>query len=155
MKIRILAFNVSFLGDWFCPPCQQDILIVSLEQRLIKFDECVAQKKEEELLQIEKEKEMEDLLRINMTKKKKKENTSHKKGVNTDSSDDSNDDEKLDKSSSEDSSINFRSTKKKAREVNSDIDSSSLDSYDEDDDEPIYKLRKRRQINVSYRYVSN
>lgn len=138
-------------GDWYCPPCQQAFLIVSLEQRLIKFDESVLKKKEDEILRIEneKKKEKEDLLQRTLSKNtafaKVKKRVKH-----SDSSNESNDEERFDKSSSEESSIKFRLTKNKA----SDLDSASfLSSYDDDDDEPIYKLRKRRQINVSYRYV--
>ncbi|KAL5282484.1 RSF1 family protein [Megaselia abdita] len=117
-------------GDWFCPPCQQDILIVSLEQRLIKFDELVLQKKTEETLKIEKEQKI-----------------SYQKLLSCSDSDD----KQMDKSSSEGSFIKFRSSRKKFKQINSDKDSVSSYYSDDDEDEPIYKLRKRRQINVSYR----
>lgn len=145
-------FIIFFLGDWYCPPCQQDILIASLEKRLVKFDEFVLQKKSEEMLKLEEEKNrIEDILELNMIKKSQVK--VHKQKVNNaESIADSDEEEKLDKSSSEDSSIDFRSTKKKTKEMNSDLD--SVSSVYSDDEEPIYKLRKRRQINVSYRYVS-
>lgn len=105
----------------------------------MEFDELVLQKKTEETLRIEREDHLlEEKLNADVLKKSLN-------GITSSST--SSDEEKLD---SDNSSIMPRSSKKKSKGVITDDQESYSSSFS--DDEPIYKLRKRRQINVTYRY---
>ncbi|KAJ6649832.1 Remodeling and spacing factor 1, partial [Pseudolycoriella hygida] len=128
-------------GDWFCPPCQQEKLIEILESQLQKLDNDLKEKEQEEirkqriefanisLSNVIPDEEDEDETEYVKPKKVRKRPTTSRRRRKNDASDGS--------SSSESS----RSEK-----------SSSSSSSNSSDNEPIYKLRKRRQANVSYRF---
>uniref|UniRef100_A0A1A9VZS4 PHD-type domain-containing protein n=1 Tax=Glossina brevipalpis TaxID=37001 RepID=A0A1A9VZS4_9MUSC len=145
-------------GDWYCPPCQQDQLIEALENHLKEFDNLVDQKRKDD----EEEKRLAD------------QEPKHSEK----SSDISEENEKYESLQSKiynDIKINRerkqataradrhrRRTKRSSSESESESKSrsatgtnsrsnSSSSTYSDSDNEPIYKLRKRRQINVSYR----
>lgn len=134
-------------GDWFCPPCQQDKLIETLENQLQIWDK---ELKEKELEEIRRQRAAftsisianvvpdeldEDETEYQKPKSSRKRPTTSRRRRRNDVSDRSNG-----SSSSSDSS---RSEK---------TNSSSSSGSNSSDDEPIYKLRKRRQTNVSYRF---
>lgn len=161
-------------GDWHCPPCQQEQLIAALERELQQFDSMVAQKEQERRL-AEEQAELERLEQEASTKaaedddsreednedeeeqkmaskadkvkrrrgdgrsnrRAAKRGTRRRRGNDSDSSNG--------KYASSGSASGSRSGKR------SGSSSGSSSSYSDSDDEPIYKLRKRRQINVSYR----
>lgn len=142
-------------GDWFCPLCQQDKLIDVLEARLIEFDTLVKQKEVEEA-----QRERLLLTTINEanvlkdSKRDRQRARAHELGS----------DESSDYSSTEDSEVGAKSREhnqdrrtrprpkpNRQRHISeSESDQSSSDNTS--DNEPIYKLRKRRSANVSYRF---
>lgn len=124
-------------GDWFCPPCQQDQLIIELSKFMDSFDKEV---KERELEEMKRQRaaftsvSVANVLRDDLEEEEteyqkpkafRKRPTTSRRRRRNDGSDRSN-------GSSSDSSR-----------------SSSSDGSNSSDDEPIYKLRKRRQTNVS------
>ncbi|EDW75546.1 uncharacterized protein Dwil_GK23758 [Drosophila willistoni] len=160
-------------GDWHCPPCQQEHLIVALENQLKQFDSMVNQKQEEKRLA-----EQAELIRLQQ-EAKDKENAKSKVNEHKHLSDDSDDEEEeviirqkdKPKRRRGDGRSNRKAAKRGSRRrrgggdsddssnsqsrggsgSESATSSSSSNSFSDSDDEPIYKLRKRRQINVSYR----
>ncbi|XP_068147457.1 microtubule-associated protein futsch [Drosophila tropicalis] len=161
-------------GDWHCPPCQQEHLIVALENQLKQFDNMVNQKQEEKRLA-----EQAELMRLQQ-EAKDKENAKIKANEHKLLSDDSDDEEEEEiirqkdkpKRRRGDGRSNRKAAKRGSRRrrggggdsddssnshsrggsgSESATSSSSSNSFSDSDDEPIYKLRKRRQINVSYR----
>lgn len=133
-------------GDWFCPPCQQEKLIETLETQLQNLDKDL---KEKELEEIRRQRaaftsinvanvlpdEPEDVPEYQKPKSIRKRPTTSRRRRRNDASDRSN-------GSSSSSSGSSRSEKS----------GSSSSATNSSDDEPIYKLRKRRQANVSYRF---
>ncbi|KAH8321218.1 hypothetical protein KR059_003195 [Drosophila kikkawai] len=163
-------------GDWHCPPCQQEQLITALESQLEKFDALVAQKQQERRLaeeQAERDRQAAAHLAANDNGGGKRRNK------DDDDDDEEEEDEqevKVDKVKRRrgDGRSNRRAAKRGTRRRRGDesassngksagsgsgsgsgsrsgSSSSSSSSFSDSDDEPIYKLRKRRQINVSYR----
>ncbi|XP_017012754.2 microtubule-associated protein futsch [Drosophila takahashii] len=161
-------------GDWHCPPCQQEQLIVALERQLLQFDTLVAQKQQERILAEERA----ELERQAATLAAKDESFKREKEED-DEDDDEKDDEAISKADKVkrrrgDGRSNRRAAKRGTRRrrgndsdssngksagsgsksgsgSGSGSSSSNSSSFSDSDDEPIYKLRKRRQINVSYR----
>ncbi|XP_034134941.1 titin isoform X3 [Drosophila guanche] len=165
-------------GDWHCPPCQQEHLIVALEQQLQRFDQMVAHKQQEKRLAEVAERERQELEAVKLAEDRE---ASKAERHEDDDDDDDDRDEVASKQSKADKPKrrrgDGRSNRKAAkrgtrRRRGGDSDSSSggaggksqsggsasgsgsssnSSSFSDSDDEPIYKLRKRRQINVSYR----
>ncbi|XP_016970742.2 uncharacterized protein LOC108038468 [Drosophila rhopaloa] len=161
-------------GDWHCPPCQQEQLIAALERQLHQFDTLVAQKQQERIL-AEEQAELERQELEAATLAAKNDNTKKEK----DEDQDDKDDETVGKAEkvkrrrgdgrsnrraakrgtrrrrgNESDSSNGKSLGSGSRSGSGSSSGSSSDnssSFSDSDDEPIYKLRKRRQINVSYR----
>ncbi|XP_055853016.1 microtubule-associated protein futsch [Episyrphus balteatus] len=155
-------------GDWFCPPCQQEVLIVALENHLKEFDDLVQRRKdeEEEKIRVEEEQrlELEKAAQVKVEKKNdrkiaKKQKAATKKGKSSGASSSKNRKKKYedDDDRSEDDEENGTETEGSSNSSNSSSSGASgtskskSSSATDTDDEPIYKLRKRRQINVSYR----
>lgn len=135
-------------GDWFCPPCQQDKLIEILESQLQNLDVDLKEKELEDIRQRKKadfafmsQNILPDELDVNekesyqKPKPIRKRPTTSRRRRRNDTSDRSN-------GSSSSSSGSSRSEKS----------GSSSSGSNSSEDEPIYKLRKRRQANVSYRF---
>lgn len=142
-------------GNWFCPPCQQDKLIGELETRLVAFDTVVKAKELEEQRQqrilfntineanVLKESKR-DKQRARAEQKGRKYHDSEE--YSTSSSSDGSDDDANDNASGSNAENSKRSNSHRPRKRS---ESSATNSSD---DEPIYKLRKRRQAAVSYRF---
>ncbi|XP_032581111.1 ankyrin repeat domain-containing protein 11 [Drosophila sechellia] len=159
-------------GDWHCPPCQQEQLIAALERQLEQYDTLVAQKQQERILAEEQaERERQELEAATLAAKD--ENFKSEKEEDEDDRDDMSVGkvEKV-KRRRGDGRINRRAAKRGTRRrrgnesdsshgkslrsgsrsgSGSESSSDNSTSFSDSDDEPIYKLRKRRQINVSYR----
>ncbi|XP_017099143.2 microtubule-associated protein futsch [Drosophila bipectinata] len=163
-------------GDWHCPPCQQEQLIAALERQLQQFDSMVAQKEQERLLaeeQAERERQAQEA-----STKAAEDDDSREEDEDNEDEEEVKKASKADKVKRRrgDGRSNRRAAKRGTRRRRgNDSDSSngkyessgsgsrsgtgkrsgsssgSSSSYSDSDDEPIYKLRKRRQINVSYR----
>ncbi|XP_064554223.1 microtubule-associated protein futsch [Drosophila montana] len=194
-------------GDWHCPPCQQEQLIVALEQKLQQFDDLVARKHQEKLLAEEAVRQAEAAAAARTASELEERSNAKKKDDKDDGEDDEDDDDDDDDDDDEgdgsskankrskpektkrrrgDGRSNRRAAKRGTRRrrggkndasdsgssatkggnqqsggvggarsggssSSSDSSSSNSSNYSDSDDEPIYKLRKRRQINVSYR----
>ncbi|ALC38781.1 CG8677 [Drosophila busckii] len=184
-------------GDWHCPPCQQEQLIVALEQQLQVYDGLVLAKQQAKLLAEEAVRQAEAASAL--VKHDSQLDSDSERDQRKQHNDDDDDDDgvssqgkqrsKADKSKRRrgDGRSNRRAAKRGTRrrrggrneatesgsssaggDANSGTktgdgartkrnsssgsgSSSSSSSYSDSDDEPIYKLRKRRQINVSYR----
>lgn len=124
-------------GDWFCPPCQQVKLIASLESQLMSFD--TVQKERE----LEEEKRQQAIIasideanvlspdkpiekqRLSASERRKRRNRTRRHVSESELSEAS-------------------GSTKSSRSSNSSSKSS--------DNEPIYKLRKRKQTVISYRF---
>ncbi|XP_017064348.2 remodeling and spacing factor 1 [Drosophila eugracilis] len=161
-------------GDWHCPPCQQEQLISALERQLQQFDTLVAQKQQERILaQEQAERERQEQEAATLAAKDDYSNGEKEED------DDENDNEVVKKAEkvkrrrgdgrsnrraakrgtrrrrgNESDSSNGKSVGSGSRSGSGSGSRSSSDdssSFSDSDDEPIYKLRKRRQINVSYR----
>lgn len=137
-------------GDWFCPPCQQEKLIEELESKLVEYDALVKKREVEEA-------ERQYILNAAITEanellaakrdKRKAERKAQRKARRSRSNDEtgsSSDDDDNDDDDDDDDEPHIR------RNTNRSISESS--ATNSSDDEPIYKLRKRRQTNVSYRF---
>ncbi|KAH8269353.1 hypothetical protein KR018_007069 [Drosophila ironensis] len=166
-------------GDWHCPPCQQEQLIAALERQLEKFDSLVAQKQQERRLaeeQAERERQAQEA-----STRAAAERGGSKRDDDDDDDDEEEEERissKADKVKRRrgDGRSNRKAAKRGTRRRRgNDSDSShkkystsgsqsgsgsgsrsgssksKSSSFSDSDDEPIYKLRKRRQINVSYR----
>lgn len=143
-------------GNWFCPPCQQDKLIDELEARLVAFDGLVRQKEIEEA---QRQRILLTTISEANVLKDSKRDKQRARAHELDGSDDSSD-----YSSTEESDIGVYNkenenekrsnrSKQRANRQRRRIESSDQSSTDNtSDNEPIYKLRKRRQANVSYRF---
>ncbi|KAI8038106.1 hypothetical protein M5D96_009147 [Drosophila gunungcola] len=163
-------------GDWHCPPCQQEQLITALDLQLQQFDTLVAQKHHERILAEEQaERERQEREAATLAAK----NDGFKEEKEEDDDEDEKDDETVSKADKVkrrrgDGRSNRRAAKRGTRRrrgnesdssngksggsgsrsgsgSSSGSSSSNSSSFSDSDDEPIYKLRKRRQINVSYR----
>lgn len=132
-------------GDWFCPLCQQDKLIETLESQLQNLDRDLKEKELEEIRRqraaftsvnvanvLPDEPDEPEYQKPKTARKRPTTSRRRRKNDNSDRSD----------GSSSSSSGSSRSGKS----------GSSSSSSNSSDDEPIYKLRKRRQVNVSYRF---
>lgn len=150
-------------GSWFCPPCQQEKLIEELEAKLIAYDATVKQKEAEEA-------QRQRLLftsinEANVLKEEARKGKSRNRAQRAEG-DGSSDDYSSSSSSSESESEKIEKRPRRARPLHRDDDdddesnsgrSSGKRNDDssaatDSEDEPIYKLRKRRQANVSYRF---
>lgn len=140
-------------GNWFCPPCQHEKLIDELESKLTQFDNLVEQKEIEEaqrqrllLTTISEANVLKD------TKRDKQRSRAHDSGGSEESSEESSSDdsEPKQKQSNSDRRTRQRPTNRQRNRSESSEHSESSDNTS--DNEPIYKLRKRRQDNVSYRF---
>ncbi|KAK4883507.1 hypothetical protein RN001_006826 [Aquatica leii] len=120
-------------GDWFCPPCQHATLVKKLEVQLIEYDKKINKKvmetrRKERLAYVGIS--LDNVLPSKESEEYKR--SRHIKEVKDDNDDD--EDVDSDESDSEDSSTDSESG-----------------TTTEDDSEPIYQLRKRRQAH-SYRF---
>ncbi|XP_043641607.1 titin [Drosophila teissieri] len=156
-------------GDWHCPPCQQEQLITALERQLQQYDTLVAQKQQERIWAEEQaERERQELEAATMAAKD--ENFKTENEEDEDDKDDKEVKAEKVKRRRGDGRSNRRAAKRGTRRrrgnesdsshgnslgsgsrSGSDSSSDNSTSFSDSDDEPIYKLRKRRQINVSYR----
>lgn len=144
-------------GNWFCPMCQQDQLIGELVSKLDEFDARVRQKEAEEaqrqrtlLNSINEANVLRD------TKRDRQRARAAERGESDESSDYSSSDEsdaaderKRDRGADREKRREARQSRPRKRD---DSTEQSSDSDNTSDDEPIYKFRKRRQANVSYRF---
>lgn len=143
-------------GDWFCPPCQQEKLIVELESILVTYD-ALAQKREAEEAQRQRIL-FTSINEANMLAESKREKRRAER-ANRDlpSDDDGSSSSSSSGSSSDGEKVRerkmHRGTKNRRGAAAAKQSASSASSAtNSSDDEPIYKLRKRRQANVSYRF---
>uniref|UniRef100_A0A1A9UYB2 PHD-type domain-containing protein n=1 Tax=Glossina austeni TaxID=7395 RepID=A0A1A9UYB2_GLOAU len=145
-------------GDWYCPPCQQDQLIEALEKHLKEFDNFVDQKRKEdeeekrlaneESKYSEKSSDANEEICKNKFLSSKIFNDIKSSRVRKQATARADRHRRRTKRSSSESESESKS--RSPTDTNSKSNSSSS-TYSDSDNEPIYKLRKRRQINVSYR----
>lgn len=142
-------------GNWFCPLCQQDQLIDELVSKLDLFDARVRQKEADEaqrqrilLTTINEANVLKD------TKRDRQRARAAEHSESSDSSDDSSseDSDASEKRRPERGERKTRRPKPSRQRKRSESSDQSSDSDNTSDDEPIYKFRKRRQANVSYRF---
>lgn len=148
-------------GSWFCPPCQQEKLIEELETKLIAYDAVVKQKEIEEAQR--QRAIFTSINEANVLKEEKarKANASRERSQRIKGGD-SSDDYSSSSSSSQSESERIEKRPRRFRQLKDDDESNSdrstakrndtSSAATDSDDEPIYKLRKRRQANVSYRF---
>lgn len=152
-------------GSWFCPPCQQEKLIEELESKLIAYDAIVKQKEIEEA---QRQRILfTSINEANVLKEAARKGKASRDRSQRTGEDGSSDDYSSSSSSSESEEEKIEKRPRRARKLhrdddddddNSNSDRSNAKRNDESsaatdsDDEPIYKLRKRRQANVSYRF---
>lgn len=140
-------------GDWFCPPCQQEKLIDVLEIKLLEFDNLIKQKEIEEaqrqrllMTTISEENVIKDTKRDRQ--RARALDGSENSSESSSSEEESGAEEKIGNSE--------RRTRPRPRpnrqRERSESESEASSSDNSSDNEPIYKLRKRRQANVSYRF---
>ncbi|KAH8421174.1 hypothetical protein KR009_010297, partial [Drosophila setifemur] len=165
-----VLFNIPE-GDWHCPPCQQEQLIVALQQQLLQFDALVAKKQQERLAEEQAERERQEreaatkefegsafkeddeegeykkVSKVDKVKRRRGDGRSNRRAATRGTRR-----RRGNKSdSSNGKSIGSGSGPESGSESGSSLSSENRSSFLDSDDEPIYKLRKRRQINVSYR----
>ncbi|XP_063697676.1 titin-like [Culicoides brevitarsis] len=112
-------------GDWFCPQCQHTKLIETLEQKLLDFDFLTRQ---HELAEIHRQREEKLAAEKEEAKRVEKERCEAERKLEEE---------------------NAKLNKKSDSTENSSDGSSDSDS---DDDKPLYKLRRRNQVPVTYRF---
>lgn len=135
-------------GEWFCPPCQQEKLIDVLESSLADFDALVKQKEVEEAQR--QRLLLTTISEANVLRDTKRDRQRARAQDESDSSDyTSSEGSGEDEKESRDRRAKFRSNRHRKHSESSEDNSSSDNTSD---NEPIYKLRKRRQANVSYRF---
>lgn len=146
-------------GDWFCPPCQQDKLIDQLEAKLIEYDNMVKQKEIEEAQR--QRLLLTTISEANVIKdtKRDRQRARQSQGIGSDdesseSSTDDESDEAEEKATTNNSERRTRprTERQQRKRIESSEEEGSSSSDNTSDNEPIYKLRKRRQANVSYRF---
>ncbi|XP_050425523.1 remodeling and spacing factor 1-like [Adelges cooleyi] len=109
-------------GDWYCPPCRHESLLNSLKATLKKFDSEAKKRENEELRRKRLAYVGISLQNVISTKI---EDTKSKQSKNDATSEE---------------------------EEEEDDDGDESEASDSNDSEPLYKLRARRQTNVSYRF---
>ncbi|XP_055592084.1 remodeling and spacing factor 1-like isoform X2 [Uranotaenia lowii] len=120
-------------GDWFCPICQHDKLIRNLHQKLQQYDEWYKIYEIQESERILREKQIEEDKKILDAQFKKQIKVSDR--------------------IYKDSDINIDQSKGESDDSSSSSESNSRKSSGSDEDDiPIYKLRRRNQITTSYRF---
>lgn len=142
-------------GNWFCPLCQQGQLIEELVSKLDEYDARVRQKEVEEA-------QRQRILLTSISEanvlRDTKRDRQRARAVNRPDSDESSD-----YSSTEESDVSNerkrdsgkkekRSRPNRQQRKRTESTEKSSNSDNTSDDEPIYKFRKRRQANVSYRF---
>lgn len=148
-------------GNWFCPPCQQEKLIDVLEAKLVEFDNLVKQKEVEEAQR--QRQLLNSINEANVIRDSKRDRQRARaaefgeSGGSDGSSDGSSSDEESEneRPAKKTSSNRERRTRSRPSRQQRHISESSEHSESSDntsDNEPIYKLRKRRQAVVSYRF---
>lgn len=145
-------------GNWFCPLCQQEKLIDELEAKLIEFDSLMKQKEVEEaqrqrllLTSISEANVLRDSKRDRQRARAAEFGESSDGSSDGSSSDEESENERpAKKSSNHDRRTRSRPTRQQRHISESSEQSESSDNTS--DNEPIYKLRKRRQAVVSYRF---
>lgn len=135
-------------GNWFCPPCQQEKLIDELETKLLDFDSLVKQKEVEEAQR--QRLLLTTISEANVIQDSKRDRQRARNSGLGDSSDDSSSEESENEEKPSNQDRRTRPRPNRQRNITESSDQSSSDNSS--DDEPIYKLRKRRQANVSYRF---
>lgn len=159
LYIRFIGYHCSCLipvlfvipeGNWFCPPCQQEKLIDELESRLLDFDALVKQKEAEEAQR--QRMLLTTISEANVIQDSKRDR--QRARADQDESDRSSEDSSSEESGNEKKSNNQdrRTRPRPSRQRNISESSEQSSSDNSSDNEPIYKLRKRRQANVSYRF---
>lgn len=137
-------------GDWFCPPCQQQKLIVSLESHLLGHQKALRKKVIDQQLQEEQLAKENEIKRENKEREKEEEEEFKPEKFSQDTSrrrkPPRNRNRRRKRAS--DSEMSARSS----RGSNTKSSCTSSSSANSSDDEPIYKLRKRRPTGVSYMY---
>lgn len=141
-------------GDWFCPLCQQEKLIGELEAKLIEFDNIV---KEKEIEEAQRQRLLlTTISEANVLRESKRDRQRAQARERDDGSDESSDYSSSEESDAEKKQTNqdrrTRPRPKPTRQRDRSESSEQSSSDDTSDNEPIYKLRKRRQANVSYRF---
>ncbi|XP_031624515.1 titin homolog isoform X2 [Contarinia nasturtii] len=138
-------------GDWFCPPCQQDKLIDQLEAKLIEYDNMVQQKEIEEAQR--QRLLLTTISEANVIKDTRRDRQrSRAQDIGSDDTDESSSTDEESEAEGKANNSERRTRPRTERQRNR-IESSEHSSSDNtSDNEPIYKLRKRRQANVSYRF---
>lgn len=109
-------------GDWFCPPCQHNKLIETLEQKLLDYDFLTRQM---ELAEIHRQREEKLVAEQEEAKRVEKERCDAERMI-------------------EEAAI--------AKNKKSSGSSNSESSTASEDDKPLYKLRRRNQVPVTYRF---
>lgn len=141
-------------GDWFCPPCQQDKLIDILEVKLLEFDNLIKQKEIEEAQR--QRLLLTTISEANVLKDSKRDRQRAQALSGTgDSSDTSSTEESEAEEQRRPSNAERRTQPRPRQQRQRKLSESSEHNNSSDnssDNEPIYKLRKRRQANVSYRF---
>lgn len=133
-------------GDWFCPKCQHLKLIENLNSYLQSFEKMVKQK---ELEEIRKQRIAYTSINVeNMLATTPKKKTQVKKAKGRPPPRRRN----LSESESESASGKGSDSESGSDSGSSRSKSSKSSSGNTSDDEPIYKLRKRRQVAMSYRF---
>lgn len=139
-------------GEWFCPTCQQEKLIDALEARLGDYDALIKQKEVDEaqrqrlLLNTVNETNI-----IKDTKRDRQRARAQISGSSDESSTEGSEVENENESRDRRAKTRQKNRQRK-RSESDDSEVSKSSSDDTSDNEPIYKLRKRRQANVSYRF---
>lgn len=149
-------------GSWFCPPCQQEKLIEELESKLVSYDAIVKQKEIEEA---QRQRILFASINEANVLKEAARKAKSSRGRSQRTKDDGSSDEYSSSSSpSESESEKISKHPRRPRQLNKDDENESnsdrssekrnddSSAATDSDDEPIYKLRKRRQTNVSYRF---
>ncbi|XP_058798794.1 titin homolog isoform X2 [Phymastichus coffea] len=127
-------------GDWFCPPCQHQSLVVKLQESLKNFD-VLTKKHENEILRKKRlayvDISLDNVLQKGDGNRKLRESkvSSGDDDDEDDDDDDDDDDEDDDESSEEGSSSE-----------------SSSGETSTDESEPVYQLRERRCATTSYKF---
>lgn len=135
-------------GDWFCPPCQQAKLIETLESQLENLDK---EMKAKELEEIRRQRAAYTSINVAnvVPDEPDDEETEYKKPKSARKRPTTNRRRRRKDDRSSSGSNESSSSSESSRSGKSGSSSSATNSSD---DEPIYKLRKRRQVNVSYRF---
>lgn len=149
-------------GSWFCPPCQQEKLIEELDSKLIAYDAIFKQKEIEEANR--QRILFTSINEANVLKEAARKGKPSRERSQRRKDDASSDEYSSSSTSSESGSEKIEKRPRRPRQLdkedeyesNSDRTSAKRNddssSATDSENEPIYKLRKRRQTNVSYRF---